>query len=98
MKIKKYKGAFDLVLEFKIPDNISEKEVAFWLCNSFKRHFVLIRHDWKIIAGGCVDNSKSYDRDGMFSETRQTENAEYYELNCYDVDLTLFSLKWGHVL
>lgn len=98
MKIKKYKGTFDLVLEFKIPDKISEKEVATWICETFKMHFVLIRHDWKIIAGGCVDNKKSYNYRSMFTEKIRFENTEYYELNCYRSDVTLFSLKWGEVL
>lgn len=101
MKTTKYEGAWDWTVEFKIPDEITEEEVANWICKHFGDHFVLTRHDWQIIAGGCTENVDSYDRrdelDRVFNPSAD-ENGDHYQLNCYAKDLTLFSLRWGHEL
>jgi len=99
MKVTKATGRYnnwDFIIRFEIPDDIREEEVANWICKFFSNHFVLTKHGWNIIAGGCTENTNSYKK---FNTINHDDICtDYYKLNCYEKDLTLFTLKWGDVL
>lgn len=85
-------AVFDHQVTIELDDDDKIKKINKWICQNFSSHFVLSEYSWKIISGGCADNSKSYKirKDDAISGPVIT----HYELNCYDDDFVLFKLTW----
>lgn len=68
------------------------REVAEWTSNTFKRNFVIIEQATRLLAGGAVDNKKSWCEG--WNELEQYEPTGKYQLRCYIDDATWFLLKY----
>lgn len=77
-------------LEIKTYDEINDEsyfeKLLKWICYTFKKHFVVIMKTEEIVAGGCVDNTFSY----------QNRQFKTYRLivNCHEPDAVLFKMMF----